>query len=88
MILDGSYVAIIIAIGTPALLGLMLLPTILELRKPSDAGPRLIMPDFSALTGLPRSAASIADIEERHELNLALIPVIAEVVNVLTSVEP
>ncbi len=89
MIVDTTIVAIIIVVGAPTLLGLMLLPTILELRKPSDAGPRLILPDFSAIVGSPRlTVASIVDIEEWHDLNLVPTPNIADVVSVLPIVEP
>jgi hypothetical protein len=86
--ISDTALAIVVAVGAPTLLGLMLLPTVLELRKASDAGPRLIMYNYSILSNLSQlTMAPIVDIEEQFKLNLVLVPVITEIIKTLPSIE-
>jgi hypothetical protein len=60
------------ALGTPVLLFFVLMPALLELRKPKDAGPRLIMLDI--LQALPAHTVKVnlLDLEEHNELDITL----------------
>ncbi len=45
--IDGVSLGLAVALlGTPTLLLFMFLPTLLEIRKPRDCGPRVILPDL------------------------------------------
>jgi hypothetical protein len=58
---------VILVFGTPLLLFFMLLPSFLELKKPKDAGPRLIMPDASKVVALLNTGhVTLFDIEEPY----------------------
>jgi hypothetical protein len=61
-------------LGTPFLLLIMLFPTLLELKKPKDAGPRIIMPDFTVTIPVVKSPRSLMDIDEPNELDVTLKP--------------
>ena len=80
MIFALSYL-LTLALGTPILLLIMLLPAFLELKKPRDAGPRRIMLDFSHT--LP-SSKSLIDLEEHCEFDLP----VRQSVNVILSKLP
>ncbi len=89
LMISDTIIAIIVAVGTPILLGLTLLPTILELINPSDAGPRLIVYDSSTLSDLSQlTMVPLVDIEEQYKVQLAPLPAINEVIKVLPSMEP
>lgn len=78
-----SSVFMLLVLGMPFLLFIMFLPTFLELKKPKDAGPRLIMPEFLALILFHAKMAPILDIEAHYELDLKLLPLVAHALNVL-----
>jgi hypothetical protein len=61
-----SSVLIAFALGTPVSLLLMFLPTLLELKKPKDAGPRLIGSGFSPVRKSPLPVNSLQDIERNQ----------------------
>jgi hypothetical protein len=48
----------------PFLLSVMLLPAFIEMRKPVDAGPRIIMNNRESLISWPIKLASLYDIED------------------------
>ena len=63
------------ALGTPVLLLVMLMPAILELRKPKDEGPRLIMFEVSQVPPAHAvKANALLDLEGHHELDITLKP--------------
>jgi hypothetical protein len=61
-----SFVLIAFTLGTPVSLLLMFLPTLLELKKPKDAGPRLISSGFSLVPKSPLPVNSLQDIERNQ----------------------
>ncbi len=87
MTLDFSPITLII-LCTPALLFFMLLPTLLEIKKPKDAGPRLIMPEALELPQtLPTQAFAIIDLEECQELDFLIRPLVSDILDALPSLE-
>ena len=75
MISDLSSTLAVVMLGTPVLLFVMLLPAILELKKPKDAGPRVIMTDFFKVLPAPAAKVrSLLDLEEHSEMEIALKP--------------
>ncbi len=72
MIPDTSIATALVVLITPVLLLIMLLPTILELKKPRDAGPRLIMGTFSGAIMQVSPILSIVNIEENQGFDVKL----------------
>ena len=73
MSLEMSPVFITIALGTPISLLVMFLPTLIELKKPKDAGPRLISAGFSPV--MPKSSLpvnTLQDIERNQSIDAKL----------------
>jgi hypothetical protein len=64
--MDLSFISTVAILGTPILLLVMLLPAVLELKKPRDAGPRLIMDDSSLKSIQVLQVPLIWDIEENQ----------------------
>jgi hypothetical protein len=87
MILDLSSVFAVVVLGTPILLFIMFLPTVLELKKPRDAGPRLIMGDILGVATQVVQVPLIMNIEEDHEYNAVLIPAIGSILSFLPKLE-
>jgi hypothetical protein len=52
----------------------MLMPAVLELRKPKGAGPRLIMSEISQVLSAQAVAVDLMDLEENHELYITIKP--------------
>ena len=78
---------ILIVLGTPALIIVVFLPALLELRRPRDRGPRIIMEDVHVgIVGL-LSVATIFNIEEEHRFDRSLLPRLLKVIEVLPSLE-
>jgi len=73
-------------LGTSSFILIMLLPAILELKKPRDAGPRRIMDD-AAMSQLGIVLASLEPKEEKMELDLAILKRLADVIAVLPNLE-
>lgn len=73
----------------PLLLLVMLMPAVFELRKPKDAGPRLIMPNSShaAFPLMPVSGGPLFDIEEPHNLDVRLKPFISHIFGDLQNID-
>jgi hypothetical protein len=86
MISNLTLIIIILAVGTPILILIMLLPVLLELKKPKDAGPRLIMDNISEVQ-IQMRAVSIASMEEEQKFDSALIRMLAKIIEVLPSME-
>lgn len=80
---------ILLIVGTPMLILALLLPTIIELKKPKDKGPRVIMSEFPEQQEqrLWFARLSIMGVEEEHSFDRSLIQSIAGVIEVLPSLE-
>jgi hypothetical protein len=74
--------------GTPIFLLVMLLPAALELRKPKDAGPRIIMPAYSKVLPAPIMKSRILlQLEEYHELDISLKPFLSVILGKLQNLD-
>ena len=87
MISNINQAIIILVFCTPILVLIMFLPSLLELKKPKDSGPRLIMeniPEFlvheSITNGLP-------DIEDEQKLESYHISGLEKIIQVLPCLE-
>ena len=80
-----SIIALLL-LGTPLLLLIMLLPALVELKKPRDRGPRMIMDKIPEMQILVVSLP-IANIEEDQRFDFALLRSLARIIEVLPSLE-
>jgi hypothetical protein len=78
---------LLVVLGTPMLLIIMFLPALLELRKPKDAGPRIIMEDFHERLPLSLGVAAIGNIEKEQRFDHSLLPQLMKAIEHLPSLE-
>lgn len=81
---------ILLIVATPMLILAVFLPTIIELKKPKDKGPRVIMaeiPEAQTLIPLMIPTLNIMSVEEEQIFDRSLIQSIARVIEVLPSLE-
>jgi len=81
-----SIIAILI-LGIPILILIMLLPALLELKKPKDGGPRMILDNISEVQIQIMRMIPIASIEDEQKFDSALIQPLAKIIEVLPSLE-
>jgi hypothetical protein len=87
MITDLTSVIALLALGTPLLILIMFLPAFLELKRPKDGGPRIIM------DGIPEARMGFlgfiqfVDIEEEQKFDNSLIRTLAKINDFLPSLE-
>ncbi len=79
-------VSLVFVLGAPILLLIMLLPSVLELKKPRDAGPRFIMDNFSGISQLI-NMAPLVNIEEGPQIEAKLASSIAGVLSFLPKLD-
>jgi hypothetical protein len=72
MIPDLSSASVIVVLVMPVLLLIMLLPTVLELKKPRDSGPRLIVGNFLGTFLQAAPLPLIINIEENQEFDVKI----------------
>jgi uncharacterized membrane protein len=72
---------------TPALLIIMFLPAFLELKKPKDEGPRMIMGNIPELKVYITRFIPITNMEEEQKFDSSLIQTMAKIIAVLPSLE-
>jgi len=77
----------ILVLGTPILILIMLLPALLELKKPKDAGPRMIMDNVSEVPVQIMRVLPIINIENEQKFDSTLIQTIAKIIEVLPSLD-
>jgi len=78
---------IMLILGVSTFIFIMLLPALLELKRPKDAGPRAIMENASAIQFQIRESILMVDVEEEQRFDQALVKKIADVIAVLPSLE-
>jgi hypothetical protein len=80
---------ILLIVATPMLILAAFLPTIIELKKPKDRGPRVIMAEIPEQTLIPRmlSTLNIMSVEEEQIFDRSLIQSTARVIEVLPSLD-
>ena len=87
MIPNLTSIITILILGTPLLILIMFLPAILELRKPKDGGPRMIMGGFPEAPFKMTSVFAIVNIEEEQMFESSLLRPLAKIIEVLPSLE-
>lgn len=87
MIPNLTSIINILILGTPVLILIMLLPAILELKKPKDGGPRMIMNDASEAQIQTMRMITIVNIEAEQKFDSDLIRSLAKIIEVLPSLE-
>jgi hypothetical protein len=83
MMSDLSWVFPVLIVAVPILLLIMLLPAVVELKKPRDAGPRLIVEDVFGVSVHALKVGSIMDIEADYEFGVKLPSTVAGVLGFL-----
>jgi hypothetical protein len=87
MILNLTWIIAILILGIPILILIMLLPPLLELKKPKDGGPRMIMDSVSEVQIQIMRMFPIASIEEEQKFDSALIQLLVKIIEVLPSLD-
>jgi hypothetical protein len=87
MIPNLSSIIAILALGLPVLILFMLLPAILELKKPKDRGPRMIMDHISEVQIQIMRMTPVANIENEQKFDNAVIQPLAKIIAVLPNLE-
>lgn len=79
---------ILLFFGVSILILIMLLPALLELKKPKDSGPRIILDDVPVLQRLQiRTMVQIANMEEELGLDYVAVKKIANAIAILPNLE-
>ncbi|MCW4003693.1 MAG: hypothetical protein NWE95_07265 [Candidatus Bathyarchaeota archaeon] len=87
MAADLASISALLAFGIPLLILIMLLPALLELKRPRDHGPRRIMDKVSEAPLHMLLVKSIVDIEGEQKLDGATIHPLAKVIAFLPNLE-
>jgi len=87
MISNIDQTIIILAFCTPILVLIMFLPSLLELKKPKDSGPRLIMENIPEFLVHQSITIELADIEDGQKLESYHISGLRKIIQVLPSLE-
>jgi hypothetical protein len=87
MIPNPTSIITILILGTPILISTMFLPAILELKKPKDEGPRMIMGGVPEAPFPVAAVFPIVNIEEDQKFDSSLLKPLAKVIGVLPSLE-
>jgi len=87
MIPNLTLMVAILILGIPILILIMLLPALLELKKPKDGGPRMIMENVSEVQIQIVRMILIANIENEQRFDSALIRPLAKIIAVLPNLE-
>jgi len=87
MIPNLTSILTVLILGTPILILIMLLPVLIELKKPKDAGPRMIMGNISEVPIQMMRVIPLANIEGEQNFDSALIQALAKIIGALPSLE-
>jgi hypothetical protein len=77
----------LLTIGVSTLIFIMLLPSLLELKKPKDAGPRIIIGYTYDMQTLWKVSMPIMDVEEERVFDKTLAKRIVDIISVLPNLE-
>lgn len=87
MIPNLTPIVVILIVATPVLILIMFLPAFLELKKPKDGGPRMIMRSIPEVKTRTVHPIHIANIEKEQKFDISLIQKIAKIIEVLPNLE-
>jgi hypothetical protein len=86
MMLSDSAPIITLILGVATFILIMFLPALLELKKPRDAGPRMIMNDVAARQ-LQQEMKPLPRIEDEISIDQVLVKKIADIIATLPNLE-
>jgi len=78
---------IILIVATPVLIFIIFLPALLELKKPKDRGPRMIMGSIPEVKTRTVHVIRIANIEKEQKFDISLIRTMTKIIEVLPNLE-
>ena len=87
MILNLTSIITVLIVATPILILITFLPAFLELKKPKDGGPRMIMKSIPEVKTRRLHALHIANIEKEQKFDISLIQTMAKIIEVLPNLE-
>jgi len=87
MIPNLTSIIIILIVATPILILIMFLPAFLELKKPKDRGPRMIMGSIPEVKTRTVHVIHVANIEKEQKFDISLIRTMAKIIEVLPNLE-
>ena len=87
MIPNLTSMITILIVATPVLILILFLPAIIELKKPKDRGPRMIMAGVPEVTLSSIHVIPIANMEYEQKFDSSLIQTMAKIIAVLPSLE-
>jgi len=87
MIPNLTSIAPILILGIPVLILVMLLPAILELKKPKDEDPRRILDDISEVQIQIMRMTHIVNIEREQRFDSGIIQPLAKIIAVFPNLE-
>ena len=87
MIPNLTSIITILIVATPILILITFLPAFLELKKPKDGGPRMIMESIPEVKTRTMHFIQIANIEKEQKFDVSLIQTMAKIIEVLPNLE-
>ena len=87
MIPNLTPMLVLLIVTTPLLIFITFLPAFLELKKPKDGGPRMIMENVPEVKAYTMHSIQIEDIEKEQKFDTALLPTIAMIIEVLPNLD-
>ena len=87
MIPNLTSMITILIVATPVLILILFLPAIIELKKPKDQGPRMIMAGIPEMTLSSIHVIPITNMEYEQKFDRSLIQPMAKIIAVLPSLE-
>jgi hypothetical protein len=86
MLANQATTFAIIFLGVPIFILVMLVPALLELRKPKDAGPRRIK-DYTFSANMAIEEILTTNLEEKHSVDQTHVMSIGNAISVLMNIE-
>jgi hypothetical protein len=87
MIPNLTSIITILIVATPVLILILFLPAIIELKRPKDRGPRMIMAEIPAVTLSSIHAIAITNMEYEQKFDSSLTQPMAKIIAVLPNLE-
>jgi hypothetical protein len=87
MISNLTAIIGILVVGIPLMVLIMLLPALLELKKPKDGGPRLIMDNINDVQIQILRMTRVTNIESEQKFDIAIVSRLAKIIGVLPNLE-
>jgi hypothetical protein len=87
MIQNLTSIIAILIVTTPILILIMFLPALLELKKPKDDSPRMIMESIPTVNMRLSRVIPIVNIEDEQKFDRSLIQTLTRIIEALPSLE-